>query len=84
MKERTLGFTSACFLAWWKVICLAVPIDALAIGCEEKPIPVAPGQDLPITERHFPLRLVPNLAPAANSTFDDLIKAYEETDRIAE
>lgn len=84
MKERTSGFAPACFRACWKVICLAVLIGALAIGCEEKPKPVAPGQDLPITERHFPLGLVPNPAHAPNSTFDDLIKAYEETGRIAE
>jgi hypothetical protein len=41
-------------------------------------------QSLPIPERKFYIGLVPNPANAPNSTFDDIIRAYEETSRIAE
>lgn len=39
---------------------------------------------LPQAERSFLLGLVPNPANSPNSTFEDLVEAYEETGKIAE
>lgn len=39
---------------------------------------------LPLSERGFLMGLVPNPANSPNSSFEDLVKAYEETGKIAE
>jgi len=41
-------------------------------------------EDLPITKRNFYIGLVPNPANAPNSTFEDIINAYQETGKIAD
>jgi hypothetical protein len=54
------------------------------ISCK-KEIPSEPVKNnLPISERSFYIGLVPNPANTPNSTFDDIIKAYEETGKISE
>ncbi len=50
----------------------------LTVGRREKP------SSLPLAERSFWLGLVPNQANSPNSTFEDLVEAYEEAGEIAE
>jgi len=53
-------------------------------ACKKESNPINPNHNLPISERNFYIGLVPNPAHAPNSSFDDIVKAYEETGKIAE
>jgi hypothetical protein len=53
-------------------------------ACTKESNPTLPNKNLPISKRNFYIGLVPNPANAPNSSFDDIIRAYEEAGKIAE
>lgn len=68
-----------------KILILLLISLLLAGAWSLRPGPAkAPSSSLPLSERSFLLGLVPSPAHSPHSTFEDLVKAYEETGRIAE
>ena len=57
-------------------------VIVLINGCAETSNPSLSQNDLPISERNFYIGLVPNPAHSPNSSFDDIVKAYEETGKL--
>jgi len=71
------------------LLIFTIILPILSSGCLKKTpaaITVLPyiTQKLPISERKFYIGFVPNPASAPKSTFNDIIKAYEEAREIAE
>jgi hypothetical protein len=65
-------------------LCIGLLLGAACGNGSSPTLADLPKQKLPITERNFFIGLVPNPAHAPNSSFDDILNAYEETGKIAE
>lgn len=85
MRKITKNHKSYAGNRWdFHLLSVLLMVVVLINGCAEASNPSLSQNDLPISERNFYIGLVPNPAHAPNSSFDDIVKAYEETGKIAE